>query len=174
MLSDSRTGNIHIFLDLPDADATASLGTALAERLAPGDTLLLSGSIGAGKSHLARAAIRHLMQMAGEVEEDIPSPTFTLVQTYPAGATELWHADLYRLTDPADLFELGLEEAFETAICFVEWPDRLGSSAPPEALAIGLSVSGTGRRAELVGSAARWSERLSGLTLTPETADDAQ
>ncbi|MDV7141299.1 tRNA (adenosine(37)-N6)-threonylcarbamoyltransferase complex ATPase subunit type 1 TsaE [Tropicimonas sp. TH_r6] len=158
-------------LDLPDASATEALGQAVSALLQPGDTLLLSGPIGAGKSHLARSAIRALMARADEPPEDIPSPTYTLVQTYPAGEIELWHADLYRLTDPSEVLELGLEEGLSEGICFVEWPDRLGSAAPPDALQIVLQAKGDGRIARLTGPADRWSDRLSALS-TAVKADE--
>lgn len=113
-------------LDLPDADATARLGACLAPVLRAGDTLLLSGEIGAGKTHFARAIISARLAAAG-ASEDVPSPTFTIVQTYEADGAEIWHADLYRLSGTSEVWELGLEEAFDNAICLVEWPDRLGA-----------------------------------------------
>ncbi len=138
--------------------------------LLPGDCILLSGSIGAGKSHLARAAIRSLMQRAGEPPEDIPSPTYTLVQTYPCGDTEIWHADLYRLTDPTEVFELGLDTAFLDGICLIEWPDRLGSEIPRGALSITLTEidDGAARHAQLEGAADRWESVLCQLELGAE------
>ena len=136
-------------LFLPDDAATTRLGAALAALLRPGDTLLLHGPIGAGKTHLARALIQTRL---GRLE-DVPSPSFTLVQTYSAGQTEIWHADLYRLSHPDEVFELGLHDAFSTAICLIEWPDRLGTSAPKEALNITLSSENDGRRTVLSGAA---------------------
>lgn len=133
-------------LPLPDEDATAGLGRALAGLLRAGDTVLLSGPIGAGKTHLARALIR---QATGE--QDIPSPTFTLVQTYNNPTADLWHADLYRLTHPDQVLELGLTDAMHTAIVLVEWPDRLGDLAPPDALHITLHPAGDGRVATISG-----------------------
>jgi len=129
--------------DLPNAEATDRLARLFAHALGAGDALLLSGPIGAGKSHLARALIRERL---GNPAEDVPSPSFTLVQTYPADPT-IWHADLYRLTHPDEVLELGLEEAFRSAIALVEWPDRLGAEAPEDAVTVTLSVAGEGRRA---------------------------
>jgi len=120
---------------LPDATATDALGCALAPVLAPGDTLLLQGRLGAGKSHFARALIRALLGPAGAGAE-IPSPTYTLVQTYDTPVGEVWHADLYRLTDPQELEELGLDIAIEQAICLIEWPDRIAPDWPGAAVCL--------------------------------------
>lgn len=146
------------YLDLPQPEATVALGTALAEILRPGDTVLLEGSIGAGKSHLARSLIQ--TRLAAENRwEDVPSPTFTLVQTYDTDAAQIVHADLYRLSDPDEVFELGLDTAFDTAITLVEWPDRLGSDRPDTALTIHLQPRGEGRIATLT-FPAPWTVRL--------------
>jgi len=155
-------------VDLPDAAATDRLGAALAARLRPGDTLLLSGDVGAGKSHLARALIGAARARASLPPEDVPSPTYTLVQTYALGPAEIWHADLYRLGGPDDAIELGLLEAFGSALCLVEWPDRLGPLAPTDALRLHLAPHGAGRRAHLRGPA----DLVSGLGVT-ETAPAA-
>ena len=111
-------------------DDTARFAADLGQRLGPGDVLLLEGDVGAGKTHFARALIRALQ----EHPEDVPSPTFTLVQTYDTRRGEVWHADLYRLSGAQEIEELGLAEAFTTAICLVEWPDRLGPLTPAAAL----------------------------------------
>lgn len=118
-----------------DQDMTAALARMLAATARPGDTILLDGPVGAGKTHFARAFIR---ARRGPAAEDVPSPTFTLVQTYddPMG-TEVWHADLYRLTDPAELDELGLDEARDSAICLIEWPDRM-ETLPDTALTVAI------------------------------------
>ena len=137
-------------LFLADEDATAALGERLAELLRAGDTVLLEGPIGAGKSHLARALIRARL---GRME-DVPSPSFTLVQTYDADGVEIWHADLYRLSHPDEVLELGLDDAFATAICLVEWPERLGPHLPPDALHLRLAAQGDGRMAHLSGGRA--------------------
>lgn len=115
---------------LHSPEETCDLARRMAPLLAPGDVVLLEGEIGAGKSHFARCLIQSLMTQP----EDVPSPTFTLVQSYDTPSGELWHADLYRLGDVSEVDELGLLEAFDTAICLVEWPDRLGPERPRDAL----------------------------------------
>ena len=149
-------------LDLRDPAATDRLGAALAARLAAGDTVLLAGPIGAGKSHLARALIQAAARRAGLPAPEVPSPTYTLVQSYDAGGLEIVHADLYRLGDSSELAELGLAEAFGRDLCLVEWPDRLGDLAPAEALTLELAARGAGRRATLRGPTG-WAGRLAGL-----------
>lgn len=144
-------------LALPDEDATARLGAWLADHMQGGEALLLEGPIGAGKSHLARALIRARL---GRME-DVPSPTFTLVQVYEADV-EIWHADLYRLTHPDEALELGLEQAFGHAICLVEWPDRLGSALPDRAVRVVLRSEGEGRVAVVSGSLP-WMDDLRGF-----------
>ncbi|MEJ6396620.1 tRNA (adenosine(37)-N6)-threonylcarbamoyltransferase complex ATPase subunit type 1 TsaE [Yoonia sp. 208BN28-4] len=118
---------------------TAALAAAFAARLSVGDTLLLEGDIGAGKSAFARALIQSRLGRA----EDVPSPTFTIVQTYEAPDGDIWHCDLYRLTHPDEAFELGLTDAFDTAICLIEWPDRLGSDLPDAALTLQFAAHDT-------------------------------
>lgn len=143
-------------------DATADLAARLGASLRPGDSVLLEGPIGAGKSHFARALIRSLMA----VPEDVPSPTFTLVQTYDTRKGEVWHADLYRLSAPEEIEELGLTDAFETAICLVEWPDRLAALVPDNALTVRLAAdpgSETARHVTLDWSGGDWSRRMEGV-----------
>lgn len=142
--------NTEFTCTLPDDAATTGLGHALAHLLQAGDTVLLSGGIGAGKTHLSRAFIQAKLGRA----EDVPSPTFTLVQTYEAETCEIWHADLYRLSHPDEVLELGLEAAFEHGICLIEWPDRLGDLVPKSALKITLTVKGAGREAIFSGGRA--------------------
>jgi len=154
---------------LPSPEATEDLAQRLAEQLVAGDVLLIEGSIGAGKSHFCRAAIRHLLATEGR-EEDIPSPTFTLVQTYHLRDREIWHADLYRLTDSGQAAELGLDEAFETAVVLIEWPDRLGDAAPKSALTLHLSGLDDSRVAILSATNARWRDPIRALS-TPDRAE---
>jgi tRNA threonylcarbamoyladenosine biosynthesis protein TsaE len=118
---------------------TEKAAESLAGVLRPGDVVLLRGEVGSGKSHFARHLIRHIL-----VEpEDIPSPTFTLVQSYETTLGPLWHADLYRLTSEHDIEELGLADAFEEAICLVEWPENLGNLKPTDALELWLQPGDT-------------------------------
>lgn len=149
-------------IDLHDADATHRLGQAMASRVGAGDVLLLEGPIGAGKTHFARALIQTLLARHGTVE-DIPSPTFTLVQTYHADV-EIWHADLYRLGHPDEAIELGLQDAFDTALCLIEWPERLGDLAPADALHLRFDycAGGASRRVVLAGTAS-WAARLADI-----------
>jgi tRNA threonylcarbamoyladenosine biosynthesis protein TsaE len=143
---------------LPDAAATLALGRRLGRRLAPGDVVCLSGDLGAGKTTLARGVIE---AWTGEAEE-APSPTYTLVQTYLGAAGDLWHADLYRLQRPEDAWELGLEDAFASAACLIEWPALLEGRLPRDRLDIALDFAGEGRRATLRGHGA-WRARLDAI-----------
>ena len=158
----------HLFRSASE-DATRRFAARLAPRLQPGDTVLLSGPIGGGKTLFARALIQARLAAAGRME-DVPSPTFTLVQTYDDGTLEIWHADLYRLSDTQEIVELGLEEAFETAVCLVEWPDRLGDMAPAGALSLDFAPEGeTVRAIRCTPGSPRWQALLD--ELLPEPAD---
>ena len=129
--------------------ATAALAARLAPALRAGDLLLLEGPIGAGKTHFARALIGALQAAAGQTPEEVPSPSYTLVQDYAAGGLEIWHADLYRLGDASELPELGLEAAMGRALVLVEWPERLGAPSP-QALTLRFAYAGdTARRVTL-------------------------
>jgi tRNA threonylcarbamoyl adenosine modification protein YjeE len=125
---------------LPSADQTTLLAAAFTPYLSAGSVILLHGPVGAGKTHFARQFILTCLSKI-ETSEDVPSPTFTLVQTYDIGRAEIWHADLYRLSNPSEAYELGLEAAFDTAICLVEWPDRLGDAKPKSALHLTIEIS---------------------------------
>lgn len=163
-----------LVVQLADAEATARLGRALAPLLHPGDTLLLDGPIGTGKTHLARALIQARQRAARLPVEDVPSPSFTLVQTYEAGDAEIWHADLFRLGHAAEADELGLTDAFEDAICLIEWPERLGNAAPPDALRLRFSYAGDGREVTLLAATPRWAPLLAQLRSAFTGAENAR
>ncbi len=124
--------------------------------LRPGDVVALEGELGAGKTAFARALIRAL---AGAAEE-VPSPTFTLVQTYAAADFDIWHFDLYRLEKPEDAFELGIEDAMAEGVTLIEWPDRLGRYLPRDRITLRLAYGEgeAGRIATIEGD--DWPERL--------------
>src|SRR5690606_16145374 len=115
------TADLIVTLTLDDERATGQLAEDLAAALAPGDCLALSGDLGAGKSTLARALIRAL---ANDPALEVPSPTFTLVQTYALPRFSVSHFDLYRLEDPEEIDELGLDELMEAGAALIEWPER--------------------------------------------------
>ena len=132
--------------DLPDADATARLGAAIARVLKPGEAVCLSGPLGAGKSTLARGLVRALTQP----DEDVPSPTFTLVQFYDGPDFPVAHFDLYRLARAEEAYEIGLDEALEDGAAVIEWPQRLEGRLPPDRLDIEITMVDEARRARLV------------------------
>lgn len=109
-------------LHLPDEAATAALGARIAPQLKSGDVIYLHGGLGMGKSSLARAIIRTLTNP----DQDVPSPTFTLMQTYDAPDFQIAHLDLYRLKTPEESYELGLDDALSYSVLLIEWPERLG------------------------------------------------
>lgn len=146
-------------IDLPDASATAALGAALAPCLRQGDLLALAGDLGAGKTTLARGLIG-AMGYPGAV----PSPTFTLVQHYETNPVPVWHFDLYRIGHPAEVIELGYDDARADGIVLLEWAERLGADLPATRLNIELeySASGSTRVAHLSGPQG-WADRLQDL-----------
>ena len=136
---------------IPDESAMAAFASRLAGRAVAGDAILLSGPLGAGKSTFARAFIR---AAAGDPALEVPSPTFTLVQSYETKSGSIAHFDLWRLNGPAALEELGWDEA-QAGIVLVEWPDRLGGLTPDTALHIAISLNPAGREITLHGQN-RW------------------
>ena len=136
-------------MNLPDEAATARLGAAIAQSLRPGDAVCLSGPLGAGKSTLARALVRALTTPG----EDVPSPTFTLVQFYEGPRLKVAHFDLYRLSSPDEAYEIGLDEALDDGAAVIEWPERLGGRLPPDRLDVEITLAdddADGRRVRLV------------------------
>ena len=130
---------------LTDEAATARLGQAVARLLRSGEAVCLSGPLGAGKSTLARALVRALTTP----DEEVPSPTFTLVQFYEGPQLKIAHFDLYRLTDPDEAYEIGLDEALDEGAAVIEWPERLAGRLPTDRLDVEIALDGAGRRARL-------------------------
>ena len=145
---------------LADEAQTERLGADIAMALKPGDTIALKGDLGAGKTTLARGLIRHL---AGDNAHEVPSPTYTLCQSYVLGPTglALAHFDLYRIGDPDDVAELGLDEAIEAGVALVEWPERAGGLLPEHTLTVELAMAPQGGRiAKLAGGESGLGERI--------------
>ena len=150
----SHPDDLHPFLvRLDGLSATDALAGRLAHLAEAGDIIGLAGDLGAGKTTFARAFICARM---GPV--DVPSPTFTLVQIYENdGGAPVWHFDLYRLEDSEEIYELGIEEAFGSAICLIEWPEKMAGNEPPDWLEMRLTAgdSETSRRAAFMAHGAR-------------------
>jgi tRNA threonylcarbamoyladenosine biosynthesis protein TsaE len=147
-------------LALRDLADTAALGAQIATGLQVGDLIALAGDLGAGKTTLARGILTAL-----GLTGPMPSPTFTLVQTYEAPRLIVYHYDLYRLEDPREIAELGLDEALEDGAVLVEWPERAGGLLPEDALTVSLTMpDAQNRLAELTGPA-RWASHFRGFHL---------
>ena len=139
---------------LSDEAATAAVAAALAAVVRPGDVIALSGGLGAGKTTL----VRHLLTALGH-RGDVPSPSFAIVQPYDDLTPPVWHADLYRIEDPADLAEIGLDSAGDEALLVVEWPERAGPRAWPDALRLTLDITGPEQRRLTAQVPAAWEGR---------------
>src|SRR5438128_770438 len=145
--------------ELPDEAATATFAARIAALARAGDVIALKGELGAGKTSFARAFIR----ARGGVEA-VPSPTFTLVQVYELGGTPVWHIDGYRLRDPEEAWELGIEDAFRGGISLIEWPERLGPLVPARRLEITLAQGATpAARRAAIDYPAEWAARFAGF-----------
>ncbi|CAN5137546.1 tRNA (adenosine(37)-N6)-threonylcarbamoyltransferase complex ATPase subunit type 1 TsaE [soil metagenome] len=148
-------------LRLPTPADTAALGARIAALLQPGDAVCLEGPLGAGKSVLARGLVRALTS----ADEEVPSPTFTLVQLYEGAAFPVSQLDLYRLKTPDEAWELGIDEALVTGAVVIEWPQRLGGALPPDRLEIELRAdpaAADARLARITGFGS-WTERVDRL-----------
>ena len=159
--------SLSLDVELADEAATAALGRSIAEQVTCGDVIALFGELGTGKTVFARAFINALpgpQGTGGNGAEEVPSPTFTLLQTYDRDPAPIWHFDLYRLERPEEVTELGLEEALAEAISLIEWPERLGPRMPSDRLEVHLAFAEAphGRRARLI-ACGSWCERLEGV-----------
>ncbi|MGH6870504.1 MAG: tRNA (adenosine(37)-N6)-threonylcarbamoyltransferase complex ATPase subunit type 1 TsaE [Rhizomicrobium sp.] len=136
---------------LPDLAATEALGARIAGGLRAGDAVALAGDLGAGKTALARAVLRAL-----GVAEDVPSPTFTLVQIYETPALTVSHFDLYRIKSESELDELGFDDALAAGAALIEWPERAPHRIPDDALHVALASTGEGARLATLSGPRRW------------------
>jgi len=143
-------------LPLNSPEEMAEFGAKLAIMLRQQDVLFLIGDLGVGKTTLARGIILALLGK----DADVSSPTYNLVHVWDGPECEIWHADLYRLQDPAEVLMLGLEDAFSHAITIVEWPDRMGKMAPENRLDICIEKTEDGRKIMLRAMGTKWKERL--------------
>lgn len=139
---------------LPDVTATRTLGAHIAAGLETGDAVALEGDLGAGKTTLARAILRAL-----GVTEDVPSPTFTLVQHYETPRLTVRHYDLYRIENASEMEELGLDDALSEGAALIEWPERAGGRLPSDMLHVALSIGQDARIAQLSGPA-KWTRHF--------------
>ncbi len=139
---------------LPDLAATELLARKIAPLLQRGDVVALQGNLGAGKTTFARALLRAL-----GIEGDVPSPTFTLVQTYETPCFPVAHFDLYRLKDESELDELGFDDARADGVTLIEWPERAGARLTADRLTLHFIADGPSRQCKLEGHGA-WKERL--------------
>ncbi len=148
-------------IDLPSPDETERFGASLGRILRAGDVVALEGPLGAGKTTLARAAIRAAVSDP-TFDGEVPSPTYTLVQAYAGDQAEIWHFDLYRIGSPDDLTELGWDQLGEVA-ALIEWPERAGPRLPETRLVVRIEIKGDGRRAVLEAVGEDWQKRLNEL-----------
>lgn len=123
-------------------DQMAQLANQLAPQLRTGISICLWGDLGAGKTTFAR----YLLKAMDPSLQEVPSPTFTLIQHYPTPQGEVWHCDLYRLKTSEEIYELGLEDAFYTSICLIEWPEKIQSLLPSNRVDISIEISSNSTR----------------------------
>ncbi len=145
-----------------DQNGTEILAGQLAACAKPGDVILMHGTLGMGKSAFCRAYIRAL---ANNLHEEVPSPTFTLVQVYELDPVPIWHFDLYRLSDPEEVHELDIEDAFADGVSLIEWPDRLEYLTPENRLDIHIEPGSNvdGRVFQLIPHGEDWENRIAKL-----------
>ena len=154
----AKMPSVYQYLSKTEED-TALLGKRLAQIAQTGDIFALFGTLGMGKSVLSRAFIQNYM---GEI--DVPSPTFTLLQTYEAPDFEIYHFDLYRLKHPDEIFEIGMEEAMYGGVCLIEWPEKMGGYLPKRAVKVTFSQEKDGRLISFETADAACADRLQKLS----------
>ena len=157
-----KMAQLEIILELVDEQSTINLAAILAGKALIGDVIALSGDLGSGKTTFARSFIKSKQNTT----EEIPSPTYTLLQTYETNEGIINHYDFYRLKNPEEAYELDIEDAFNSKICLIEWPQKLGSLIPSERLEVRLDFlqEPQSRRITLIGYQG-WSARLKAIKL---------
>jgi tRNA threonylcarbamoyladenosine biosynthesis protein TsaE len=172
-MPDASDTEFSIELTARGETGTAAIAAAVASVSTAGDVIALSGVLGSGKTVFARGFIRALTGP----DEEVPSPTFTLVQIYPSDAGSIHHFDLYRLKDAEEAWELGIEDAFADGISLIEWPERLGTLLPPARLEVVMAADDDGdpefRRLGLRGGLS-WRDRLATLDRDVKGQDEAR
>jgi len=148
----------HVTLPLPDLAATEALARRLAPLLRVKDVVTLQGDLGAGKTTLARALLRAL-----SIHEDVPSPTFTLMQSYDAPAFPIHHFDLYRLKSPDEMEEIGFDDARADGLVLVEWPERAAARMPRDRLELRFAMDAYGQRQVTLTPYGAWANRFEGF-----------
>ena len=147
-------------IELPDESATATFAARVARLARRGDVIALSGPLGSGKTSFARSFIRARFNTS----EDVPSPTFTLVEIYGTAPPLVWHFDLFRLERPEEVWELGIEDAFADGISLIEWPERMGDLLPRERLGIAFAFAAeAGARTATLQPSPGWAGRIGAL-----------
>ena len=151
-----------VTFNLTDDAATRALGGRLSAHLKAGDTLCLTGDLGAGKTTFSRGLIRALCG----ADTEVPSPTYTILQTYDAPDFEIWHFDLYRIKSPTEIWELGMEDAIYDGLTLIEWPSMMGDLKPDGTLDIDIRFDGPARqeaRKAVLSLTPAWKARLNDL-----------
>lgn len=157
----AQISDIAVTVQLADVAATHEFAARLAHIAQPGDVFALIGDLGMGKTTFARGFIRALAALNKLPDEDVPSPTFTLVQSYPMTGFTVYHFDLYRLDRPEEAIELGIDDAFAEGISLIEWSNRLGDLLPEDRLDISLLPGdGEDTRQAVITAHGKWSNRL--------------
>jgi len=151
-----------VVIDLSDEAATAALAARLARLIRRGDVIALKGELGTGKTSFARALIR----ARASADEVVPSPTFTLMQIYELPGLSIWHFDGYRLRDPEEAWELGIEDAFHDGVSLIEWPERFGALIPERRLEITFEhAAAPETRRAIMDAGPEWAARLTALAV---------
>lgn len=125
---------------------TLKIAAQFAKALKPGDVVALHGTLGVGKTAFTRGVIQALSNA-----KEVPSPTFTLLQTYDTADFSLYHFDMYRLKSPEEAYEIGIEDAFADGVSFIEWPEKIGSLLPKKHIDVSIEIKPDHRLITILG-----------------------